>query len=70
MDIKDLKKGLVVYHDRLGLLVVDKVLQDGRVSCDDGNIVTYPHLIDKVTKDFLDDRNVTQDDLDARGAFI
>ena len=70
MNANDLKKGLVVYHDRLGLIVVDKVLQDGRVSCNDGNIITYPHLLDKVTQDILDDRGVTQADLDARGAFI
>ena len=44
-------------------LVVDCVLDDGRV-------ITYANLLDKVDKAMLDDRRVTQADLDARGAHI
>ena len=70
MDIKDINKGLVVYNDRLGLMVVDSILDDGRVSCNDGHVITYAHLLDKVDQALLDDRHVTQADLDARGAHI
>lgn len=70
MDIKDINKGLVVYHDRLGLLVVDKVLDDGRVSCDEGHVITYPYLLQKVDQEMLDDRKVTKADLDRFKAHI
>ncbi len=70
MDIKDIDKGLVVYHDRLGLLVVDKVLEDGRVSCSEGHVITYPHLLQKVDQEMLDDRKVTKVDLNKAKAHI
>ena len=70
MDIKDINKGLVVYHDRLGLLVVDKVLDDGRVCCNKGNVITHPCLLQKVDREMLDDRKVTQADLDKYKAHI
>lgn len=40
MDIKDIHKGLVVYQDRLGLLVVDRILEDRRISCAEGHVIT------------------------------
>ena len=70
MDVKDINKGLVVYDDRLGLLVVDKVLDDGRVSCAEGHVITYPHLLEKVDQEMLDDRKVTKADLDKAKAHI
>lgn len=70
MDIKDIDKGLIVYNDRLGLLVVDKVLEDGRVSCDEGHVITYPHLLEKVDQEMLDDRKVTKEDLNKANAHI
>ena len=70
MTIEDINKGLVVYHDRLGLLVVDKVLEDGRISCSEGHVITYPHLLQKVDQEMLDDRKVTQADLDKYKAHI
>jgi hypothetical protein len=72
MDIKDINKGLVVYDNTNvhGLLVVDCVLDDGRVSCNDGHVITYANLLDKVDKAMLDDRRVTQADLDVRRAHI
>ena len=70
MDVKDINKGLVVYHDRLGLLVVDNVLPDGRVSCSKGSIIVYPHLLSKVDKGMLKSRGVTDDDLKTANAHI
>ena len=70
MDIKDINKGLVDYNDRMGLMVVDSILDDGRISCCDGHVITYAHLLQKVDQSMLDDRRVTQADLDARGAHI
>lgn len=70
MDVKDINKGLVVYHDRLGLLVVDDVLPDGRVSCSKGSIIVYPHLLSEVDKDMLKSRGVTDDDLKTANAHI
>ena len=70
MDIKDINKGLVVYHDRLGLLVVDKVLDDGKVSCNNGQVFTYPYFLQKVDQEMLDDRKVTKADLDKVKAHI
>lgn len=70
MNIKEIEKGLVVYDDRLGLLIVDGILEDGRVSCAEGHVVTYAHLLMKVTQEMLDDRHVTQADLDAHNAHI
>ena len=70
MDIKDCKKGLVVYHDRFGLLVVDHVKSDKLVVCNDGNVIVLPQVLERVTKEILDDRGVTQADLDAKGLFI
>lgn len=70
MDIKDINKGLVVYDDRMGLMVVDCILDDGRVSCNEGHVITYPRFLEKVDQSLLDDRHVTQADLDARGAHI
>ena len=66
----DINKGLVVYHDSFGLLVVDGMLPDGRVSCNDGHVITYPHLLDKVDQDMLDDRGVTKEAMAARNAHI
>lgn len=70
MDIKDINKGLVVYDDRLGLLVVDKVLDNGRVSCDECHVITYARLLQKVDQEMLDDRKVTKADLDKAKAHI
>jgi len=70
MDIKEINKGLVVYNDRMGLLVVDGILKDGRVSCAKGHVITYAHLLQKVDQEMLDDRKVTQADLDKYGAHI
>lgn len=70
MRIEEINKGLVVYDDRLGLLVVDEVMDDGRVSCAEGHVITYPQHLDRVTQELLDDRGVTQADLDAYNAHI
>lgn len=70
MNPSDINKGLVVYDDTCGLLIVDGMMDDGRVSCNDGHVITYPHLLSKVDKDMLDDRGVTQTDLDSHNAHI
>ena len=70
MDIKDIHKGLVVYQDRLGLLVVDRILEDRRISCAEGHVITQPRLLEKVDQEMLDDRKVTQADLDKAKAHI
>lgn len=70
MDIKDINKGLVVYDDRMGFMVVDDILDDGRVSCNEGHVITYPHLLQKVDQEMLDERKVTQADLDKYKAHI
>lgn len=48
MDVKDIDKGLVVYDNTCGLMVVDGILDDGRISCCDGHVITYAHLLQKV----------------------
>ena len=70
MDVKDIDKGLVVYDNTCGLLVVDGILDDGKVSCNDGHVIVYPMDLHKVDQAMLDDRGVTQADLDRRGAHI
>ena len=63
-------KGLVVYDDSLGLLIVDGILDDGRVLCDNGHVITYVRYLEKVDQEMLDDRHVTQVDLDKYNAHI
>lgn len=70
MDKKDINKGLVVYDDSLGFLVVDDVLEDGRVSCNNGHVITYPRFLEKVSQEMLDERKVTQADLNRVGGHI
>lgn len=70
MDIKKIDKGLVVYDDRLGFLIVDRILDDGRVSCNDGNVITYTKFLEEVTQEMLDERKVTKADLDKVKAHI
>lgn len=70
MNIKDINKGLVVYHDRFGLLVVDKVLDNGNVSCSDGHIVVDPLYLDNVDSNMLASRGITQDMLNKAKAHI
>lgn len=70
MNIKDINKGLCAYHNRIGLVVVDGILQDGRISCDNGQIIVFARDLSNVDMDFLASRRVTQADLDARGAHI
>lgn len=70
MDVKDIEKGLVVYNNTCGLLVVDGILDDGRVSCNDGHVIVFPWDLHKVDQALLDDRRVTQADLDRLGAHI
>lgn len=70
MDIKDIEKGLVVYDDSLGLLIVDGVLDDGRISCDKGHVITYARFLKRVDQEMLDDRRITQAILDKHNAHI
>ena len=70
MNIKDINKGLCAYHNRIGLVVVDGILPDGRISCDNGHIIVFARDLSNVDMDFLASRRVTQADLDARGAHI
>ena len=70
MDLKDIQKQMVVYNDRLGLLIVDHVMDDGRVVCNDGNVIVTPQALDKVTKEILVSRGITQADLENKGLFI
>lgn len=70
MDIKDIEKGLVVFDRSLGLLIVDDILDDGRISCDKGHIITYARFLERVDQEMLDARKVTQADLDRVGAHI
>ena len=70
MDVKDINKGLVVYHDRIGLLVVDKVLDSGMVSCNNGCVKVYPPSLDSVDDHMLRDRGITRADLDRYHAHI
>lgn len=70
MDINDINKGLVVYNDRLGLLIVDEILEDGRISCDEGHVKAYADMLQRVTQEMLDDRHITQEVLDKHNAHI
>lgn len=70
MNIKEVEKGLVVYHNRFGLLIVDKILDDGRVSCDNGHVILYADMVEEATQEMLDDRKVNQELLDKYNAHI
>lgn len=70
MDIKDINKGLVVYDCTMGFLIVDDILEDGMVSCNNGHVITFPQSLHKVDKEMLDERKITQADLDKYGAHI
>ena len=70
MKKRDINKGLVVHDRNLGLLVVDGILDDGRVSCDNGHVITYARYLEKVTQEMLDDRHISQSDLDKANAHI
>ena len=68
--IKDICKGLVVFNDRLGLLIVDGMLDNGKVSCNKGNVKCFLSDIDRVNMDFLKSRRVTQTHLNKYNAHI
>ena len=70
VDAKDIKKGLVVFDDCIGLLIADCVTDDGRLSCNNGSIITDLRSVSRVDMDFLKSRRVTQADLDKHNAFI
>lgn len=70
MDIRKINKGLVVYNRCFGLMIVDKVLDDGTVVCDNCNITIHAHLLEEVDREMLEGRYITQKDLDEHGAHI
>ena len=59
MKLTNNDRGLAVYHKKLGVIIVDGILADGRVSCNRGSIVTNAKTLHSVNDDILKSKGVS-----------
>lgn len=70
MKLTNNDRGLMVYHKDLGVLVIDGVLADGRISCNRGLVVTDAKSLRSVNDKILKSSGITREYITGINAHI
>lgn len=70
MKLTNNDRGLAVFHKKLGVIIVDGILADGRVSCNRGLVVTDAKSLRSVNDKILKSSGITREYITGINAHI